>query len=147
MCWPTFLARSILSGWADRDEQCVPVEMAENVGSALAAHVTYSTSKEGFQSVVMAALRYVSELARTSIPSSLFQTFLRPRPIRTASFRLRYACAVTAPLRSCSCAASPPGCTWDCTLAPVRGIACSVQGWSGPPESFPFASWPRGLDS
>ena len=40
-----------------------PVEIvAQNVGSALAAHVTYSTNKEGFQSVVMAALRYVSKL-------------------------------------------------------------------------------------
>lgn len=40
-----------------------PVEiLAHNAGSAAAAHVTYQSNKEGFQSVVLAALRYASRL-------------------------------------------------------------------------------------
>lgn len=45
------------------EDSAFPVEiLTQNAGSALAAHVKYSSNKEGFQSVVLAALRHVARL-------------------------------------------------------------------------------------
>lgn len=89
-----------------------PVEIiAQNTGSSLGAHVSYPTNKEGFQSVVLAALRYAARLSDeqrdepqpdvrvfTDAQEAEFQLALRLRENRSVTkWFLRLATPLVAP--------------------------------------------------